>query len=169
MTFLAGQKLRASELNAVIPIFGVVAADQTKTSNTTLADVTGLSVAVEADSTYALDGHIAYDAGATGDLKMAFTSPTGTTGSWGLYGLGTSTTGSVGDVDGHRIDGFTASDTATAGGSASFSGFMVAPIRGVVITDSTAGTLQMQFAQNTSNGTSTIIKVGSWIRIVKIA
>lgn len=167
MTFAAGQKLSASELNDLLFLFGVATVDTTKTSSTALGDATGLSVALEASSTYIIDGYLAYTAGATGDLKVALSAPSGATGSWGLYGLVTSSTASVGDISAVRVDAFGDANTATAGGSDSFSGALLCVPRGY-ITTTDAGTLQLRFAQNTSSGTSTVIEAGSWLRLLKV-
>jgi hypothetical protein len=169
MTFVAGQKTRASELNEVVAVMGYVTSDQTKTSSTALADVTGLSVALEANRLYALDGYIAYNAGATGDLKMAITVPSGTTGHWALYPIAVASTGSIGDLDARRQDAFGDANTQSAGGSdAAFGSTLLCLPRAYLDTSGTAGTLQFRYAQNTSNGTSTIIKTGSWIRLTRL-
>lgn len=168
MTFTAGQKLRASELNDNLNIIGYVAADVTKTSNTTLADMTGFAVAVEANTTYLVDGYVAYVAGNTGDIKLAFTAPTGATGHWGVAGLDTTSLTSAGLLTAVRKDAFGDANTLALGGTNSGAlpalAFLV---RAFIVTSSTAGTLQGRFAQNVSNATSTVIKTGSWLRAVK--
>lgn len=164
--FLAGQKLRAADLNDLLPLICRATADTSRTSSTTLLDATGLSVSLEASTAYLIDGYIAYDAGETGDLKVAFTIPSGATGHWSLFGIGTGTTGSIGDTTAVRVSALTS--TCAVGGSAAFSSQLVALPRGYVLTSS-AGTMQMQFAQDTSSGTSTTIKSGSWLRFTKVA
>ncbi len=164
----AGAKVRASELNAALPIFGRALADVSVTSSTTLVNAdTGLAVALEADSIYVWDAYIAYDAGATGDLKLAWTVPAGVTGHWAGLGLGTGTAGSIGDMSAIRAAGYGSGNTLSYGGSASFSGLLALRAVGFIDTAGTAGTLQLQFAQATSNATATILKGGSWIRVVK--
>ncbi len=164
----AGAKVRASVLNAALPIVGRARADVSVTSSTTLTDADiGLAVALEADSIYLWDAYLAYDAGATGDLKLAFTVPASTTGHWAALGIGTGTTGSIGDMSAIRAAGYGSGNTLSLGGSASFSGLLACRAVGFIDTAGTAGTLQLQFAQNTSNGTATILKGGSWIRVVK--
>jgi len=156
--FTAGQKLRASELNDFLPIMARATADTSKTSNTTLGNVTGLAVAVAASTAYALDGYLAYTGNSTGDIKFAWTIPTGLTGHWGISSDDTTTPGDL------KTSIATAYTTViTAGG-----GSLNATVKGYVLTDTTAGTLQLQFAQNTSNGTATVVKTGSWIRLTKL-
>lgn len=167
--FYAGQEqLTAAELNAAFPLTSFADADTSRTSSTTFLDADGLVVELEANSQYAIDGWISYVAGATGDLKVQLLVPTGAGGSWGMYALSTTSTGSVGTVQANRAP-VGAGNALTAGGSASFSGAMNALLRGYIATGDTPGELQLQFAQNTSNATATTIKEGSWIRAQKIS
>lgn len=169
MAFVAGQKVRASELNAGQPLYAYLTADVSVISTTTLTDVTGLFVPVEANATYAWDGFLAYNANATGDIKFAATVPTGATGKWGLYPLVQSSTASAGSVEGFRLDAYGDSNQQGAGGSDSFSGALMANPRGILITSSTAGTFQFRFSQVTSNANNTTVKAGTWIRLSRIA
>lgn len=156
-SFTAGQKLRASDLNNFLPIMARATADTSKTSNTTLGNVTGLAVAVAASTEYALDGYLAYTGNSTGDIKFAWTIPTGLTGHWGISSDDTTTPGDL------KTSIATAYTTViTAGG-----GSLNATVKGYMLT-SNAGTLQLQFAQNTSDGTATVVKAGSWIRLTKL-
>jgi hypothetical protein len=154
----AGARLLASEINAALPIYMRASSDTTKTSSTALGDATGMTLELEASSTYVMDGYLAYTAGATGDLKVAWTVPTGTTGHWCLYGLYA-----------RRITAFGDANTQSIGGSDSLSGSLAALPRLYVVTSTTAGDITMRFAQNTSSGTSTIIRIGTWVRAVKVA
>lgn len=165
----AGAKVRASVINGALPLYGRVTTDTTVTSSTTLVVATGFAIALEASSTYVCDGYMAYSAGATGDLKVAWTVPTGATGHWCLYGLDTASTGSIGSIDARRQTAFGTGTTQAIGGSDSFSGALACLPRLYIVTDTTAGDLGLQFAQNTSSGTSTIMRVGTWIRAVKVA
>jgi hypothetical protein len=165
----AGAKVRASQLNAALPIIGRALADVSVTSSTALVDAdTGLAVALDADSIYIWDAYLAYDAGATGDLKLAWTVPSGTTGHWCGWGLATGTTGSIGDMAAIRAAGYGSGNTLSFGGSASFSGFLALRAAGYIDTAAAAGTLQLQFAQNPSNATATILKGGSWVCARKV-
>jgi hypothetical protein len=168
MAYAGGMKIYASELNKVLPILARATADTTRTSTTTLTDATGMSLALEASAEYALEGYLAYDAGANGDLKVAFTVPTGTTGHWGLYAISTASTGSVGDLDARRQAAYGAATTQAAGGSDSFDNQMMCPVFGYLLTDTTAGDLQLQVAQNTSSGTSTVLQSGSWLMAFRL-
>lgn len=164
--FLAGQKLRAADLNDLFPVLCRATADTSRTSSTTLLNATGLAATLEANTAYLIDGYLAYDAGETGDLRAAFSIPAGASGHWSMLGIGTGTTGSIGDTSAVRASALT---TAIAvGGSAAFSSALVALPRGYVLLGGTAGAVQLQFAQNTSSGTPTTIRAGSWLRFTKV-
>lgn len=165
--FYAGQELTAAALNAAFPLRAFADADTSRTSSTTFLDADGLVVELEANSQYAIDGWLAYDAGVTGDLKVQLLVPTGAGGTWGMYALSTTSTGSVGTVQANRAP-VGSGNALTAGGSASSAGAMNALLRGYIATGDDPGELQVQFAQNTSNATATTIKAGSWIRAQKI-
>lgn len=163
---LAGQKIRGYDLNNLLPVLVMATADTSRVSSTVLLDATGLALPVEADAAYVIDGYIAYDSNATADFKAAFTAPSGAAGHWTLYGLGSATTGSVGDIGAFRSNAWTTA--ISAGGSDSFSGTLGAIPRGYLATD-VAGTLQLQFAQNNSNVNATWVRTGSWLRAVRVA
>jgi hypothetical protein len=165
MSFVAGQRLYASEFNAVIPISSRATGDLTRTSSTALTDVPGMICALEANKLYAIDGYVGYTAGETGDLKVALLAPTGATGHWALYGLSTASTGSIGDLDARRATAFGTGTTQAVGGSGSFNGDLACLLRGYVDTSSTAGDLEMVAAQNASSGTATVVREGSWLRV----
>jgi hypothetical protein len=165
MSFLAGQKIRASEVNDLLPIIVRLDADRTVTSSTTLTAATGLVAALDADTRYALTGYIAAEAG---DLKVAFAAPTGTTGHWTLYAQDTAATGGTGSIVAKRATAFGTGTTQTAAGDNTGPGPMACLPRGYIVTDVTAGSLQVYFAQNSSSATSTILKAGSWLRLIKL-
>lgn len=163
---LAGQKLRASDLNDALPLFAYATVATSRTSSTTLLDADGLALALAASSTYIVDGYLAYTAPDGGDFKAAWTIPSGATGHWTLFGLGTATTGSIGDISAYRRTSFTTA--ISLGGSDSFSSLLVALPRAYIVTTN-AGTLQMQFAQDSSSGTATTVDIGSWLRAQKVS
>lgn len=167
-SFTGGQKLRASELNSALPLFGLVTVASSKTSNTTMGDITGMSVTVSANTLYAMDGYIAYVSNATADLKIAITVPASTTGHWALNSVVTGSTGGQGDLNAIRLDAFGDASTITAGGSDAGSSTVACAPCGYIAVAATAGTLQFRFAQNTSNGTATQIIAGSWVRLVEV-
>jgi hypothetical protein len=144
-------------------LFALLAADQSSiTSNTTLANVTGLSVNVASNTTYRGFVEVVYDTGATPDAKFGLTYPSGATGTW--YGAAVRNTADT-------ASNFTAQSIATAysaGGVASGT-IVVARFSITLVVVGTAGTLQVQAAQDTSSATALIVKAGSCIDLRPVA
>lgn len=171
MPFVAGQKVRASQLNSGQPIMAYVASDVTIISSTSPTNITGLVAALEANALYAWDAFIAYTANETGDAKIGFTVPTGTTGVWGAFPIAASENiaNTRGIVEGFRVDGYGDANTQGISGADDLSGAMICCPRGYIDTASTAGNFQGRFAQLVSNANNTSIKAGSWLRVVRLA
>jgi len=122
-------------------------------ANTTLANVTGMSFALAASTTYAFEACIVYNSGATPDFKGAFTVPSGASISYGVLRNNTGTT--LTDIN-------TSGGPWTADGSGANA---TAYVKGFVTTSTTAGNLQLQAAQNTSDASDTKVLTGSWLRV----
>jgi hypothetical protein len=136
-----------------------VSSDMSVTSNTTLADITGLSVSLAAGDTYSFVATLFCTTGATaGGVKV------------GLAGTATIT-----DLiaDGHVRDGATiiagtrVSTLTTVIASTNAGTAPVITIMGT-ITVNAAGTLKLQFAQNASNATASVVKRGSTLIVDQI-
>jgi hypothetical protein len=160
----AGQRITASLLTSMLPVFVTKAADEPATSSTTLQNDDELFLTLSASATYALDGYL-ITAGATvttGDLKIDWTVPSGTTMKYTSFGVVVSSPAVQYEAT------VNASSTARPIGT-NGSSDMGVPVRAVIITSTTAGTLQLRWAQNTSSATPTIIRAGSWLRLTRIA
>lgn len=170
--FLAGQELRASDLNATIIRVAYNSASTTKNASTTFGDATGLTIALEANTTYGWDCYLAYNTGRTPDVKIAWAAPAGATGHWGAYGLSTTESGSgIGSLTALRVNAYGDASPIVLGGNdtPSVPGPMVARPMGFIVVSATAGSLQLRFAQNTSNASNTVINAGCWLRAWKLA
>jgi hypothetical protein len=150
MVFTAGQKVRALELNRGIPNLVRASADTTVVSSTTLVNATGLVQAVEADALYWWRLLLSYDTGTTPDLKVAWTVPTGSTGFWGVAGATA------------RASAYAATTVFLDGANT------LAVLEGYLDTSSTAGSLQLQFAQNTSTASNSIVRTGSVLSLARL-
>lgn len=137
------------------------AADATGRTTTTLAVDTDLLATVEANATYTVEGHFEFTGAAGGDIKFDWVIPSGAALTWALLGTGTA---NFTDYDASVI-------TATTARGARGNGATVqsANPRGTLTVSSTSGTIQVRWAQNTTNATATVLKAGSWIRLVRIA
>lgn len=171
MPFTAGQEVRASDLIDAVIRTGYTSASTTRTSSTVLIDAVGLALALEANTVYAWDCYLAYNAAEAADLKLAWSGPAGAVGHWGAYGGATSGAGGVGDLSALRVNGYGSGNTIPLGGNntPSAPGPMVARPMGYIEVGATPGNLQCQFAQQSSNATGTIIQAGCWLRAWKLA
>jgi hypothetical protein len=144
-------------------------ADTSKTSNTTLGDVTGMSVTLEANATYALNAAVIYTGNSVGDFKFAWSGPSGVGGSWAALGPRVNQNPTGAGERFNYTDFGVLSITTTLNLSADSAFPILAMPHGFVTTGGTGGTFKLQFAQDFSDGTATVVKAGSWMRLVRIA
>lgn len=159
----SGSKLRAATLAAFnaerMPITARKATNETIISNATLQNDDELFVAVEASCTYHMELRLSYTSGATPDLKIGFTYPTSTTIRWS--GVDSDAAGSV------RITGnLTETSVPVICGSG---GDLQASYTGMVVVGANAGTLQLQWAQNTLTASNSTVYAGSFLTIKRVA
>lgn len=158
------------DIVATKPLVASLASDASGiTNNTTLADVSGLSIAVTANRVYEMHLLCLYTAGGgagTGQFKMGFTGPAGATLDWGNIGLVVNGAGGVSGTA--TFDGSAIGDARSfgAGGSTTLT-TMVA--HGRLVTAGTAGDFKLQAAQVVSSGTATTVRRGTILRLWPIA
>lgn len=144
------------------PIIARKTADELIASSTTLQNDDNLAWAVTASAVYLMELRVQYKADAAGDLKWGFTFPSGLTmlyGYWGVYDSASAFTS-----NGQKIQ----TDVPVVGGVGASTGIMLA-MSGIVTVAATAGTLQFQWAQNTSNVNSTTVCAGSYGTLTRVA
>jgi hypothetical protein len=141
-------------------------ADETVTSSTTLQNDDHLVFAVDANSVYSIEMVLIVSAGnTTADYKFAWTFPSGTTMFWGMVSEG----GTMWQA-GNHLTGPAALGTEATTITASSDNIITGKLfKGVVIVSSTAGNMQLQWAQNTSDGSGSVVKTNSHIRYRKIS
>ena len=136
----------------------VTVSTQFDTTSTTLANVTGLSLDVEAGRTYSFRAVLHYDADGVGGHKYAINgTATATAIKYQINSIRNSTNAYVINSRQTALGGNAGEAGATAG---------MTTIEGV-ITVNAAGTLTVQFAQNAAGGTSSIL-TGSSFEMVPI-
>lgn len=116
----------------------------TANSNTTLANVTGLSFGIGASEVYRVECDLQCSANASGGLKVAFSVPSGA-----------AVTGVVMFNAAAATVNTRSSDLTTASGSTS--AVVYVRVVATVVNSSTAGTVQLQAAQNGSHASDSII------------
>jgi len=127
-------------------------ANFTKNANVTLGDVTGIKFWMDASTvwSFVMEGQLS--TGATPDIKCAFTVPSGAAGTGNAIKI---------DAAAHvaiRVTDWTASNSlATAAAGVGLR------LTGTIVNSSTAGWVQLQAAQDTSDASDTIIYAQSFI------
>lgn len=152
---VAGMSLTSALLQAMLPVDGYKSGDQSVTSSTTLVNDSALVVPVSPVAVYHVEALIYYlgTTHATADIKFNFTFPSGAT-SAGVSYLGQSTALAV-------QQGQVALGGALTFGTNGTGNVMVAKLEFTLTTSISGGSLQLQWAQNTSNATATTVKAGS--------
>ena len=134
-------------------------ADEGVTSSTTLQNDNNLVINVGANEVWEFETYLMVTAGsATPDFKMAFTVPSGATLRWSasFYTSAGSAYSGVITASASAI-GFPTTGTVTE----------TVLVKGIVANGATAGTLQFQFAQNTSNNQAITVKQNSYMKASK--
>lgn len=163
-TILAGQKLTASLLSSMQPLWAGKTASTSRSSTTTATADPELALTVEANAEYAFSAFIRYSGGQTGDLKCTFTGPSGSSGSWGARTMSTTATAATDSSEAIR----TPNGTTKAIGNISTSVPQTFNVMGRLITSSTSGTFSFDWAQNTSDATATVIEADSYMTLIRV-
>lgn len=126
-----------------------------KTTNTTLANITGLTSTLVAGRTYAFKARLFIDSSAVGGYKLAIAGTATATAI--IYNI---------NVLNNATNAFTITSrqTALAGSAGAAVGTSEYGEINGLITVNAGGTLTVQFAQNASNGTSSVL-VGSTLEV----
>lgn len=138
-------------------------ASESVTSSTTLQNDDALLFAVGANQVWTLDLVLFVDGATTGDIKLGVTVPASTT--YQIGGLGNIVAASGIDSDEHNA-------TLTTGtisfGTAGTGTTTMIIARGTLATSSTAGSVTLQWAQDTSDATATRVLANSFLRAWQI-
>ncbi|MBD9723438.1 hypothetical protein PV755_45455 [Streptomyces caniscabiei] len=163
----AGQRLRASLLRSMQWQTVRKTADTSRSATTTYADDPHLVFPAEANGVYTMLGWVKYFADPTPDIKMQFSVPTDCLGEWGwnMPGSGTTTTGTTG----YSIRTETNDVTNGRTGYGTSDSQHMTPLGGTFRMSTTAGNIALQWAQNTSNATATILYTDSFLMFLRIA
>jgi hypothetical protein len=162
----AGQRMTVDILRAMIPEQVTKSVTETVTNSTTLQNDDELFLSVEANATYEVELWLLHSSGTTGDFKGGWTAPSGATFAWGVHGVSGASVSTVGATE-VNFQIRTLAESIQLGG-ANLSG-TAAYLRGTLVTSSTAGTLQFQFAQQVSDAAATQVRNGSVLKIKRTA
>jgi hypothetical protein len=154
--FSAGQKLTATALQRVVPLAAYKAADEIVNNSTTFQNDDDLFLSLEANAVYLGELHLLYNTGSTPDLKYQFTKPASCTlADWSFIGYSTA---------GALVYGFGGEAISIGGTGAK----LTADAWGLITTTS-AGVLQLQWAQNTLNASDSTLMAGSYLLCQRLA
>jgi hypothetical protein len=165
---VAGQPITAALLQSMLPTYVIKGSDQSVTSSTTNVNDTGLLVSVAASATYLITGMLLYSAHSSADIKLGWSGPSGATFDWIIHAQTTGTGGLA--TAGMVVDRQSIGNSAfpLGGFGAENTTLMTAPLWGRLVTSATAGTFQLNWAQQTSNATASIMRAGSWLRLDRV-
>lgn len=146
-------------------IFAVKPTDQTLTASTTLQnDSALLTPTLSPNSTWEVMALIAYDDSTTGDFKIGWAHPTGSTFVWSGAAAGTGASTAPVNLGG-AINGVTSSGIYGGVGA----GTQIPVLVQGILTVTTAGVLQLQWAQNASDPATLTVRAGSYLRLKRVA
>lgn len=159
--YVAFQALTAQELNDdfafVAPLLARKPSNETVNNSSAFQDDNHLFLPVEANAVYQCHLHLQYNSGATPDLKYQFTVPVGASlEGWSLLGYNTAVS----------LVYSNGGEASSLGGNGSA---LNADAWGILETDVTAGTMQLQWAQNTANASNTVMQAGAFLKLVRVA
>jgi len=163
---LAGDRLTDDLMTSMLAQHVVKATSETVTSSTTFQNDDELFLPGVANATYLVDVCLLHSSGTTGKFKCQFTGPAGAAFAWGVIGVQNAQTSST-SAEIVSMPSRTITDSQEAGGTNLGGTTMF--IKGVFTTSSTAGNLQLQFAQIVSNAAATQVRAGSYMTMRRIA
>lgn len=159
-----GDLVTADLLNSMLPLAARMTANQSlTTSSIVLQNITELAVPVESDAIYFTYGWLRFTAGSnTPDIRLNYTYPSGASFTRADMGVPTTTTTQADVVD---LGVYSTGDTSRGASTGQRSVFM----QGELITGGTAGTFQVQAAQQTSSVDALTMIAGSRIMLVRFS
>jgi len=157
--FAAGDEPTADQLNSTL--LAIKSSAQIVNNSNTFVNDAELTLAVAANSSYAITLALLFVSNATPDIKWTLTFPSGAICSWGAIRLVSSVAALTGDADfGGYSSATSGSSSVSAGGTALT---QLALTMGSLTTGATAGSLTLQWAQNTQNASDTTVAAGSYL------
>lgn len=154
----AGKIITTEELDSREPVTIIKSLDQSHTNNASITDDTELTFPVVAGA-YRVTAVIHATGAQAGDIKIAWSSPSGTGGIRGCYGPNVGSTDRAATsmrASGHVLT------TEVAYGVTETTGFATITEQ-LAISVVTAGNVTIRHAQNATNGTATTVRAYSFL------
>ncbi|MFH8805471.1 hypothetical protein ACH4F6_39020 [Streptomyces sp. NPDC017936] len=162
----AGQRATADLLTSMLPLHAAKTASTSRASTTTISADPDLQLPVVANAQYLLHFYFRISGLPTADMDIQFTTPAGCTGSYAVTGRLAGA--SAADTDA-RTSTRIAWNVETLYATPSTTAAQVNHGAGRLITGPTAGTLSVDWAQNISSTTASIMEADSWLELRRIA
>jgi hypothetical protein len=157
----AGARITAAILQGIAPLAVIKGADESVTSSATLQDDDALFLSVAANTTWLFRCYLDFEgANGAGFLKWGWSVPSGATLRYAANFVGT---GGGLTLTTHAGVDTPAADTTGAGN------LQALTMDGTLVVGSNAGTVQLQWAQNASNATATIVHAQSYLALWQIS
>jgi hypothetical protein len=163
MQFAAGSRITAAGIDAAICLAVIKGSNESVTSSTTLQNDNELVLPVVADATYLFECYLDFEGGTqgSGDLKWTWALPSGATMRYrAVY---TNTSGAAVTGTTNLDSDVVSAGTATAGVLRGVS------MHGTLTVGATAGSIQLQWAENTSDSTPTIVHAQSSLALWRVS
>jgi hypothetical protein len=159
-TYVPGQVLNADDVSLwLLHRFAYKTSDTTRTSTTTLTNDPHLVVPVDASAVYQFNCLLDYTSGATEDINVTFTAPSGATLDWNGAGY----TG----TDVQMWNGGNAAAVAVVFGGGNAARRFI-DIKGMIQTSVTSGNLTLQWAQAVSGASSAVLRTYSYLKVLRV-
>lgn len=156
----AGTALTSVLLKAMLGQSAIKGSSQSVTSSTTLVNDAALVLALPANSTWKFTLDLLYQANTTANLKFGWTVPSGCTLAAGVNFADTTLVARLGQMNQSTVQPVGGNGATTP---------LSALVSGTIVVSSTAGNLQLQWAQNTSNATAASVLAGSDLTATRFA
>jgi hypothetical protein len=122
-----------------------------------------LLVSIAADEVWVLDAYLRTDGATGGDIKVAVKGPTGVSGHFMVLGPGTTATTFENATANNQIWPVSPTPTGLPAGTLGAGNDTLVHVHAVIRNGSTAGSVVIQWAQNTSSGTATKVLTNSYL------
>lgn len=164
-TFSVNEYLTTVDVNAYLAQQQVArkTANESVTSSTSPQADDHLTMTLNANTVYWLDGLLLTDGAATGDFRLQFIVPSGTI-RWLANGLQSGTAATLDIVDRNWKVGA----TTTIMGTVASGTTTVVHVAGIIRVGASGGTFRLEWAQGTSSGTATRLFTNSFLRCVRM-
>lgn len=148
-------------------IYARKAADTSRSSTTTHADDPDLTVTVAASAVYLVNCGLYYHSTSqtAGDFKAQFVAPSGAALQASVNTYAAASSANTDDLTGC----VTLTTSMSCGVVATADPYNPCQVLGLLVTGGSAGAFKVQWAQNVSNATATVLKANSYLYVQRLA